>query len=227
MVMTEDPVAVAGTAPPLDSKTELLVHMYETYHTLRLGLAILAFALPLILFFGGGPLRSSMSAYYHHEYMRNWFVGILWAAAVGLGWYKGFSRSENVALNLSGLFAIGVAMVPVDDNAPRFLGMTLHAAFAVAFFLPLAYVAIFCGPKTVRLYRYKYVPWYERAYRTLGTLMIALPLTAAVLVKQDVRTFYVEWAAIYVFATYWAVKSWEMRDETRRERNQLKAMPLV
>lgn len=119
-------------------------HIIGTYTTLRLGIGILAIALPIVLV-GYGllrhalPIQDSISAYYHAflptsqfpdvqavagmGLMRNWFVGILWAIGVFLFLYKGFGYRENTALNAAGILLILVAMFPMGwtcgTHAPR------------------------------------------------------------------------------------------------------------
>ena len=80
---------------------------------LRLGLAVIAFAFPLLLWIGGYylghlHLAGSMGAYYHaidslhpdqgipgQGSMRNEFVGILFAVGALLFAYQGYSRLED------------------------------------------------------------------------------------------------------------------------------------
>ena len=121
---------------------DLSNQMVVTYKMLRLGLAVLAFAFPPLLYGGGRllaslPLAGSMSAYYHYHridtpppekgtlnqgaadnnapdqgVMRNVFVGILFAVGGLLFAYQGFSQLEDYALNLAGILAWGVALFP-------------------------------------------------------------------------------------------------------------------
>ena len=209
-----------------DAPDRLRVHMFKTYDWLRLGLAVLAIALPLLLFFFGGPRLESMSAYYNAApggwfVSRDWFVGILWAVAALLIVYKGYDPREDRALNLAGVFAIGVALVPTRENAPEYFGfITLHGAFAVLFFLCLGYVALFRAGDTLRLFsvpekQQRYGKWYK----LIGALMVGATATAVVLGTLESRrptaTFVTEWVAIYSFALYWLVKSYELKDQSR------------
>jgi hypothetical protein len=118
------------TASPLSHQHELephelQAHMVATYFFLRAGMAIMAFALPLLLWCGaaarGVPLQASMSAYYHasNGLMRDEFAGVLVAIGAFLYLYEGFSRAENRALNLAGIFAVGVAMIPMEWNCSK------------------------------------------------------------------------------------------------------------
>lgn len=86
---------------------KLRSHISATYYTLRKGLAVLALALPWVLWIGGHifsdlPLQASMSAYYHAGggVMRDAFVGIMFAVSFFLVLYKGFTYFENHAFNL-------------------------------------------------------------------------------------------------------------------------------
>src|ERR1700681_637670 len=106
---------------------DLSNQMAATYKVLRLGLTVMAFAFPLLLWIGGHlladlPLAGSMSAYYHvseplhpdqgapgQGVMRDEFVGILFAVGAILFVYQGYSRLEDYALNLAGVLALGVA----------------------------------------------------------------------------------------------------------------------
>src|SRR5687767_12830615 len=122
----------------LKSSGELQEHMLWTYYGLRVGLAAIAIALPILVFGVGGVLHDvwlepSISAYYHTKPKRLWltthdiFVGGLLAAGVGLYLYKGFSNKENIALNLAGVFAVLVAFLPTAATGqPGGLVSKLH-----------------------------------------------------------------------------------------------------
>ena len=72
----------------------------------------------------GIDLENSMSHYYvsfpsdnsskRAFPMRAWFVGLLLSVGVFLYLYKGLSGNETVALNLVGLFALGVVLFPMN-----------------------------------------------------------------------------------------------------------------
>lgn len=123
-----------NTPPPADPKA-LWAHFSDTYFSLRIGLAGLAFAFPLVLW-GYGKLRHgldlqpSMSAYFWAAAtleqcatfpMRTIFVGFLFAIGVGLYLYKGMTNLENYLLNVAGICAAVVAVFPeyiaTDDTA--------------------------------------------------------------------------------------------------------------
>ncbi len=149
-------------------KKDLSAHISGTYRTLRLGIAVVAFALPWLLWLGGKiradlPLQDSMSAYYHASLasgpgpagqgvMRDVFVGTLIAVGTILLLYQGITRLEDYALNAGGVLAMGVALVPMAwPPGSGQGGFSLHGACAVAFFLCIAYVCIFRAADTLRL----------------------------------------------------------------------------
>jgi hypothetical protein len=205
----------------------------RSYFFLRIGLAVMAFAFPVLLLVGGllakVPIQGSMSAYYHatlnalpdhpagQGVMRDLFVGILFAVGISLFVYQGVTRLEDYALNLAGLFALGIALFPMQWSGPRTLTGDLHKAFAICFFACIAYVAIFRARDTLSLIsnetRRKY---YGRLCVILGCLMIGLPIIAFVLALFPLLTkyqiFLIEFCRIYAFGAYWVAKTCELRE---------------
>jgi hypothetical protein len=115
---------LSNAPPPRDSK-ELLKHFSETYFSLRMGLAVIAFAMPFVLFLYGKllhglDLQQSMSAYFWAATktqcatfpVRTMFVGFLFAIGVGLYTYKGLTPLENTLLNIAAICAAVVAIFP-------------------------------------------------------------------------------------------------------------------
>jgi hypothetical protein len=199
-----------------------------TYKMLRLGLAVMAFAFPLVLWVGGHflaklPLAGSMSAYYHagdplhpgQGVMRNEFVGILFAVGVLLFAYQGYSRFEDYALNLAGLLALGIALFPMKwPIQPNDGWFSLHGTCAISFFACIAYVCICRAADTLPLIPDDAIrKRYLRTYQFLGGAMVLCPVFAWVLISlmplHKSAIFFVELAGIYVFATYWVIKSHE------------------
>jgi len=210
----------------------LVEHMARTYNKLRMGMGLLAVALPVALavgglFFGAG-LQSSMSAYYH-THLRDVLVGSLWAVGAFLVLYKGFGPKENRAFNIAGVLAVMVALFPTErvngtcaSGCIAFDVPYVHGVSAVLFFLAIAYVCIFRSGDTLPLMNNPArEAKYKRTYQTLGVLMVVAPLAAAILIagfqlhldpgKRTV-VFFVEAFAIWVFGAYWLVKSREIRD---------------
>ena len=202
---------------------ELQKHISRTYFSLRLGMGLLAVALPLALWLVGRfadheTLRCSMSAYYYSPTMRDKLVGILCAIGLFLYLYKGFSKQENWALNVAGAFAILIALVPTSPECEGGKPFSAHEAFAILFFLAIAYVCLFRAADTLSLIRDEQKAERLRAvYRGLGILMIASPLLAVALAQslqpgspRRSLVFFVEAVAVWTFAAYWLVKSREM-----------------
>lgn len=179
---------------------DLNQHVYATYTTLRHGMYVMAFAFPLLLwligyFAYGISLADSMSDYYFlmpqsDKFSRVfpmtiWFVGLLFAIGSALYLYKGFSKRENIILNIAGACALGVALVPMShkdfpaDATFSLLPSYMHGAFAITLFLCIAYVSIFCSKETVsRLNNPRLEKSYKRKYQLCALLMVASPLTA-------------------------------------------------
>ena len=214
----------------MDSK-KLHNHIFSTYLTLRYGVAGITFAFPILLyaigqFVYGINLENSMSLYYFSIApddlslkgfpMRAWFVGILFSIGVSLYLYKGFTDKENIALNIAGLAAIGVAVFPMKYECGQSCPMVnLHGVSAVLLFITTAYVSLKCTKDTLHyLNDKKLEASYLRKYKFIGSLMLASPVIALVIsfFMQDLRKylFFVEAAGIWAFSLYWWVKSREM-----------------
>ena len=176
-------------------------------------------------------IAASISDYYHLPATipfftaRDFFVGGLLAAAVCLYSYKGFSTKENVALNLAGVFAFFVAVLPISREGERLtLRAVLHGTAAVLFFLSIAYVSIRRSRDTLRLLPPAKQARYARSYFVTGLAMIASPLAAAalsLLVDRDSMKrliFFVETFGVWSFAAYWWIKTLEMRETEAEQR---------
>lgn len=198
-------------------------HFESTYLRLRVGIAAIGVALPVVLWVGalalqGTSLQSSMSAYYHTD-MRDVFVGALFAIGIALFVYKGFSVAENVVLSLAGVMAVCVALFPTQGAGERVPANVVHGAAAIAFFACLAYVSVFRAGDTLSLIRdTRRARALEASYRALGVAMAVSPLVALAVERlarppegEPSAVFFVEVFGIAAFAAYWLVKSWELR----------------
>lgn len=185
--------------------TRLERHILDTYFFLRLGLGLLAFAFPVLLWtlgkvLVGTSLLESMSAYYHTG-VRNVFVGVLFAIAFFLLLYKGFSRHEDWALNIAAVLAIGIAVFPTNiewnigcgltyENSPeifqclelRFKPFTagkLHGSCAILFFAAIGYISVFRSGESLYLVEdEQHRNYYRHFYYILGWAMFILPVVA-------------------------------------------------
>jgi hypothetical protein len=202
-------------------------HILSTYIKLRLGMVVFAALLPFVLWIGGRifadlPLQGSISAYYHagHSAMRDVFVGVLFAVGIFLYLYKGYSPLENWALNFAAIFVVGVAIFPMQwDCGETCSKISLHGSLAVLFFLSIGYVCIFRSGDTLDLMKDKVkAARYKKAYKLQGTAMVVLPLIAVALSwllrrhsEWDSTIFLVETVGVLVFASYWCVKTLEIK----------------
>ena len=221
----------------LKSSSELQEHMLWTYYGLRVGLSAVGLALPILVSGTGAVLHevgleSSISDYYHSEARLPWlttrdiFVGGLIAVGACLYLYKGFSNKENVALNLAGVFAVFVALLPTAAaGQPGDVVSTLHGTFAVLFFLCIAYVSLFRSRDTLYLLPAAKRSRYRRLYTATGVAMVASPAMAVVLSfalsptsTVNTVTFWVETFAVWSFAAYWIIKTREMRESSAERR---------
>ena len=208
---------------------ELQEHMLWTYYGLRVGLAAIGLALPMLLVLVGGLLhgvwlKPSISEFYYVDggsflTTRDVFVAGLFAAGLCLYLYKGFSNKENVALNAAGIFAAFVATFPTAETADtRGVVSAIHGASAVLFFLSIAYVSVFRSSDTLRLLAEQRRPRYRRLYMITSVAMIVSPLTALglsfLLRPTDARIFLVETLGVWAFSAYWIVKTLEMRESS-------------
>ena len=203
---------------------KLQQNILSSYFNLRVGIGFMALCFPLVLWIGGSlmdiGIQDSMSAYYHATLdgrsMRDFFVGFLFAIGVFLYLYKGNSTAENILLNLAGLFAIGVAVCPMEwgcgDNCKR---ISINGICAIALFIAIAAVCLFCASNTLHMLKDKALEArFRRGYYALGFCMVLSPLAsyllAVVFRRMQGYTYIAEASGIAVFAVFWAVKSYEL-----------------
>lgn len=189
----------------------------DTYECLRSVMAVIAIVLPVVFLVSAFWVRmqGSISAFYHTD-MRNVFVGLLFAIGISLYIYKGYNKLENYGLAVAGLFLFGVALVPTgasDGSVPKYV-QVIHQICAFSFFGLIAFVCIFARDSGLRA-----TEEFRTAYNITASLMVLVLVAAGVLfllkkalnVNIPKSTFWVEAAAVWVFAGYWCVKSRELR----------------
>ncbi|MDM0110884.1 hypothetical protein QTI66_01925 [Variovorax sp. J22R133] len=204
---------------------KLYDHVFDTYISLRVGMAYIAFAFPIVvvgvglLFDRGLPIQDSLSAYYWatntgFNPSRIVFVGGLFAVGAFLYLYKGFTREENLALNAAAIFAVGVACFPMKWTCDGCGGWTPHGLCAFGLFGCLVYVVWFRARDTL-----KYLPEgvsqtpYKLKYAIIGFFMLASPVIALIIqwtVGENKFVIAVEALGIWAFASYWLVKGKEL-----------------
>jgi hypothetical protein len=194
------------------------------------------------LLFDRAQLLPSISDYNYSYSMRNVFVGGLVAIGMLLIAYK-YERVDNVASTLAGLAAMGVAFFPTTptptspNQTPthnEVLVGDAHFAFAIIFFLILAYMALFVftrpAPPLARVFGRKSAanqptPDLTPRKRTrnhvyvISGIMIVLCLLLLVLVVVPIQgvsipalisghhpVYWLETLAILAFGASWIVK---------------------
>ena len=212
----------------------------STYFYLRLYLGMSAILFGLALYVAGKiifglELQGSMSAYYHSG-VRNLFVGVLVAAGFGMYLYKGYSWRENIALNVAGVCAVGVAFMPMsvetastDMAFQKAIGSTscnficyapftddvLHYGSAVILFACLAYVIGRLSKESlVHLESDRAKRNFGRIYNFIGLLMILLPISIYIMRSQiegrNTSIFWLEYVLLFFFGLYWLLKTYEL-----------------
>lgn len=193
-----------------------------SYLELRASVGAIGILLPFVLAIGktlldGPGILQSLSAYYYSD-MGNVFVGSLSAIGVFLWSYRGYDWRDILAGHLAAISAIGVALFPTAPSSGATSVQTfisgLHAGFAGAFFLILAYFAIFLfrqsssavptQMKIIRNYVYLACGIVILICVTLVALSHLLPKDAPVFALHP--TFYLESLAIVAFGISWFVK---------------------
>lgn len=200
-------------------------HVLKTYFTLRIGIAVISLAFPVILalggyFYAGLELQASMSAYYHAlndgKGMRDWFVGILFAVGVFMYLYRGYSVRENLLLNAAGVLALCIALFPTEwQCGDHCRPVSMHGTSAIGFFACIAFVCVKCSEDTLHLLSDAALQQrFRQLYRLEAFLMLGSPLIAFILnllLKQPGSlVFYVEAVGIAAFSAYWLTKSREL-----------------
>ena len=219
-------------------------HVRSTYANIRIGFAVASILLPVILLFVGllyhVPIQCSMNAYYHagNGAARNEFVGILIAVGCFLYFYKGYTIRENIALNLAGGFLVLVALVPMPwdggdscgqltlQGVSQFLNsLSAHNVFASLFFVSVAYVCTFRAKDTLTLIKNDQFRrgLYEKIYIGIGIVLFFSPVAAflATLLYPGRFVFAIEALFVWIFGSYWIVKTCEI-NQTEVEESALK-----
>lgn len=203
-----------------------------SYFSLRMAISAAGFVLPPLLLISGAlvgcAIQPSISAYFHTP-VRDLFVGLLFLIATATYLYKGYSRRENVALNIAAIGAVLVALFPTELSmtAPcvlqpeRAAMPTLHMIGAFAFFLGGAFVAIVCAPETLDRLPEESAARYRMTYRALGSVMVLTPFSAlAITLLVRVQPYYVlvvEILGVITLAVFWLVKTQEIRTILTRQ----------
>ncbi len=201
-------------------------------------MGISALAFPVALALGGWfvadlAYQPSLSDYYYTR-MGDVFVGMLIAIGASLTVYAGYSRQEDWVLNLAGVLAVAVALIPpfrelppCQNCLPLLTSSFWHGAAALGFFAAIGWVCIFRARDTLELIPNKLVVRrYKQFYGLIGALMIAAPVGALILsavLDAGRMVFWAEAFAVWVFAAYWLTKTYELRRSRGDEKLMSKA----
>jgi hypothetical protein len=185
-------------------------------------MSLLAFTFPLVflassLLLGRTELQSSISDYYWtKDPERNLFIGMLCFIGAYLILYRGITWIEDRALDVAGLSAVGVALIP----APVEGGFSTHYFFAMVFFACIFYVGIFMSRRTL----HDLEPGPRRFFRicyficssvmigvvVVGIVLFLLPTELREAITAGHLVFWLEAIGIWAFSAYWYTKSREL-----------------
>ncbi len=217
-------------------QNKILHHLLKTYMDSRRLLMALGILFPWLLWLGNGfELEASISANYHSP-MQDVFVGVLFVVGALLVAYKGYSKRENVLMNIAGVMAMGIALFPTLCDAKlagtvpcpggdcavgafAFLGEAvnnwLHRITSLLFFGCIAYVCWFHRKDTLyQLDKESDRQRYDFRYRVIAILLVALPLLVTLfhyLFEGSRLTFWLEVVSMWVFSAYWMTKGHEIK----------------
>ncbi len=205
----------------MQTKVDTERSLVLSYLGLRKAIGIIGVLLPLVLVIGkaifeGPGLLDSISAYYY-SVMRDVLVGSLSAIAVFLFSYR-YARLDDIAGDIAGLGALGVAVfpaAPANATGQQMVIGVVHTVSAAVFYLTLAFFALVLFRKTdptqpptpQKLVR-------NRVYLISGLVML-LSLALIVLVnvlpglqglQQYHVYFWLETLAVEAFGVAWFVK---------------------
>ena len=217
----------------MSSENRLLV----SHLTLRKLLGWMGISLPFLLvalnwIFGGRGFETSISAYYHVDFVGAVFVGFLFAIGLFLLAYEGYpllttdkpyELSDNIIANFAGFFALVVAFFPTLPTNPseldRIFGI-VHFVTAGLFLLALAYFAFFLFTKTYPAGATPPIPYEIRRKKAQRNLVyrisgIVILLCVVLLIVNFVSgnpvlginpVFWLEAIALVAFGIAWLVK---------------------
>ena len=194
-----------------------LVH---SYLFLRQAIGLIGMALPVVLIVGNliwppGLLLDSISDAYYSP-LRGVFVGALSALGVFLVSYRGYGTVDDIAGDIAGIGAIGLALFPTSPDKGATSGQVvvgdLHTAFAGVFFLALVYFCLFLFPQTIAGVRPEARKRQRNVvYRVTGVLILVSIVLVGIVKFTAVASslhpmLWLETIAILAFGVAWAVK---------------------
>lgn len=212
----------------------LIIH----YMTMRKTIGWLGFLYPFIVIAAAAVqgdlfMRQSISQYYHSA-GGDVFVGLLFAQAIFLYAYRGYSYdpnnpghnfpirlSDNAAGNIAAIGALGTAVFPtiecdVTGGCGTSFSSYAHWGFSALFFLILSYICLFLFVQTGEEEPTIQKKRRNTVYKGCGYLMLLAMVLAIVkgVVPHDVEVvmdeyhmlFWLETVAVMAFGVSWLVK---------------------
>lgn len=170
-------------------------------------------------------LQDSISHYYY-TVAGNLFVGTLCAVALFLIAYRGYpdDRRDNTLTTLAGIFALGIAFFPTNDNSFNSCAILhlpdndarriIHYTCATIFFLLLAGISFYFftkgkgRPTPHKLLR-------NKVYRVCAVLIVVFVALIALYgifgkylhsIDKYKPIFWLEWCALLAFGSSWLIK---------------------
>lgn len=188
-----------------------------SYLALRKAIGWIGILLPFVLMFGGslifnGDLPLGNISLYYHSGMRDVLVGAICAIALFLFFYKGYDKWDNLAGNLAGFFALGIALFPTVKEGPYDLSANIHFACAAIFFTILSIFSLFIftrketDPTKRKLAR-------NKIYIVCGLVMFICMIAILVFMNlfenahpESSFVFWAETVALEAFGVSWLTK---------------------
>lgn len=147
--------------------------------------------------------------------MRNVLVGALCAVGLFMFFYRGYDKYDNLAGNIAGFCAIGVAWFPTTEGCSSNWVGVFHYVFAAIFFVILAIFSLFLFIKTDKekhqILKRKEIR--NMIYRFCGIIIVICILAITVfinIVHTDCsRVTFIFWAetiALIAFGFSWLTK---------------------
>ncbi|MFI9379900.1 DUF998 domain-containing protein [Kutzneria sp. NPDC052558] len=204
-------------SPTTRSPQDTLVH---SYLYLRRAIGFIGIGLPAVLIIGklliqGGGLQDSISSYFWTD-MRGVFVGSMCAAGAFLLSYRGYEPVDDIAGNVAGIAAIGLALFPTAPDNPDATASVIgvvHLVFAAFFFLTIAFFAIVLFRRTSEMGPTERKLQRNRLYLTCGLVIIGCLLAIAVVGRffADATAglhpeLWLETIAVMAFGLAWLTK---------------------
>lgn len=200
-----------------------------SYQSVRRAIGVIGLLLPVTLVVGGWglfgvPIQDNLSLYYHTP-MRDVLVGMLCTLGVFLFCYRGHDRVEDWTANLACAFALGLALFPTEPNndplSQRSVAGLMHTLCGGGFFLTLAYYSLLHFPSHQRhadadedephprqrnlLYRLSGLA-ILLSMAVMGVYLLLLPAAWKQVADRYHALVWLEWVAIWSFASAWLIK---------------------